>query len=412
MLVKLFVQIGNKLLVFLPKADRISISVVISTSEIIYRLLTGTIPAAAANFVANSQPLNIVNIRNALDDGTKKKGGKPDLAMQLLSSSISNSSSDGSDMHPYFEGLTRIALYHGDKCGLPILANATSAIESQTSGREAAESNGLRITSSSRPQQEQQDQQLQAQQTPKDNSGKDIASVNTPTGSDNNNDTPGRMDGEKTSPSSGGNFGPEHPFNSTETWRGIPTRLKGKVESGVINLIEAVTSDRDWETLFNKNGVIGRRKAGTVITVRGDGEVNHPPAAVFSLILDDTKADVVNTQLENTKTLERYNNHTSMTHTLYKKVWPTAARDMVTLSHWRMLPDGRIAIISFSEVPENSTCPEVSGVVRAELLIGGYLISPISGGRSLIQYLVQSDLKGTVVYIKKSFVCKVMNTLT
>lgn len=42
------------------------------------------------------------------------------------------------------------------------------------------------------------------------------------------------------------------------------------------------------------------------------------------------------------------------------QVWPTAVRDFCNISHWRMLPDGRIVFVAFSEKFDD-ICPLVEG---------------------------------------------------
>lgn len=56
--------------------------------------------------------------------------------------------------------------------------------------------------------------------------------------------------------------------------------------------------------------------------------------------------------------------------------------------HWRMLEDGRVIVLSFSEKFDD-LCPPEDGVVRAELILGGYIITAISPTETLLQYVVQ-----------------------
>jgi hypothetical protein len=50
-----------------------------------------------------------------------------------------------------------------------------------------------------------------------------------------------------------------------------------------------------------------------------------------------------------------------------------------------------ISIITFSFLSAAE-----SGTVRAELILGGYVITPTSSSETLVTYVVQSDLKGSL----------------
>ena len=63
---------------------------------------------------------------------------------------------------------------------------------------------------------------------------------------------------------------------------------------------------------------------------------------------------------------------------------------MCNLSHWRILADKkRVVCLSFAEVADD-LCPPYSddGIVRAELGIGGYVLTPTENG-TFVQYVVQ-----------------------
>jgi hypothetical protein len=83
---------------------------------------------------------------------------------------------------------------------------------------------------------------------------------------------------------------------------------------------------------------------------------------------------------------------------LFSGVWPLAERDTVTISHWRLLPDGKIILITFSEDE-----PEIEGVIRAELKIGALVITPTSYG-CFLQYIIDCDLKGSIPDLVSNYI--------
>jgi hypothetical protein len=79
---------------------------------------------------------------------------------------------------------------------------------------------------------------------------------------------------------------------------------------------------------------------------------------------------------------------------------------MVNLTHWRLLPDQRLVIISFAEPAFDEANPPDKGATRAELLIGGYIITPQGNGSTNVKYVVQSDLKGSIPSAVATFVSR------
>lgn len=70
-------------------------------------------------------------------------------------------------------------------------------------------------------------------------------------------------------------------------------------------------------------------------------------------------------------------------------MWPVSGRDFVDLSHWRLLGDGTIVIISFSSKFDELK-PPVSGLVRGETAYSGYILKPAkSSGGTEVHFLVE-----------------------
>lgn len=139
---------------------------------------------------------------------------------------------------------------------------------------------------------------------------------------------------------------------------GVPPELKEKLEKAVSALLAAVQPGApNWEPLFEKQGVTALKRAGDVICVRGDGRMPFSIPDILSLLTNNDRMKEYNSQLNSCRMLKCFNNQTGVHHLRFKQVWPTAARDMVTLYHWRLLPDGRLVMLSFSEPSFDSLGP-------------------------------------------------------
>lgn len=184
------------------------------------------------------------------------------------------------------------------------------------------------------------------------------------------------------------------PMSPTETFEGLTPELKNKIEKAVAMLVEAVDVNApNWESLFEKNGVSAFKRPGEQVCVRGDAILPFGIPAIFKLIVTASRACAINPQIVSSTNVRQISTNTNIQYLQFKQVWPTTARDFCNLTHWRILSDYRVLIFSTSH--EASEAPEISSFVRGDLIIGGYVLTATPTG-TLIQYVVQSDLKGNI----------------
>ncbi|CAM9998411.1 unnamed protein product, partial [Ectocarpus fasciculatus] len=185
------------------------------------------------------------------------------------------------------------------------------------------------------------------------------------------------------------------PVNYERTTEGIPAKYIAKTDAAVETLLDSVGPDAEgWDALFEKNNVKAYKRAGNIICVRGDSFFPYPIVNVFSMICNPARKRDLDPQLHAAKLLKQLSSHTTVEYLRFKQIWPTAIRDFVNLVHWRLLKNGSIAVVAFSEKFDDM-CPVEQGIVRAELILSGYLLTPTSKGTQ-VNYVVQTDLKGTL----------------
>ena len=191
--------------------------------------------------------------------------------------------------------------------------------------------------------------------------------------------------------------------NPEETLRNIPPGILSKLEVAVAKLLSAVEADSPgWEFLFDKNGVTAHKLPGEVICVRGTSLIPFNLCDIFGLISDDSRKCDINPQTLLGKVLKPFNRNTGISYLQFKKVMAVASRDFCNVSHWRYLTDGRLVALSFSD-EHNDLCPIQDGIVRGNLVFGGYVMKPTPQGTQLT-YVVQSDLKGSIPQYVLNFV--------
>lgn len=185
--------------------------------------------------------------------------------------------------------------------------------------------------------------------------------------------------------------------NEDLTFEGTPTQFKEKIQQAVRTILDYAQNSDDWEEMFVKQGIKASRKlhsGSEGICVRGEAFFPFAIADIFAMIINEDRKKDIDTQLSLFKKVKYFSTNTSIDYLLFKQVWPTAARDFCNLSHWCLLKNGTFVTVAFSENFDD-LCPPTSGVVRGELIIGGYVLIPRESGTQ-IHYVVQSNLRGTI----------------
>mmetsp|Transcript_35086 Transcript_35086/g.45059 ORF Transcript_35086/g.45059 Transcript_35086/m.45059 type:complete len:452 (-) Transcript_35086:1213-2568(-) len=176
---------------------------------------------------------------------------------------------------------------------------------------------------------------------------------------------------------------------SMEDW--MVQRIKGIFHL----LLEMADSDDGWDLNFEKQGVRCYIKRDRIVSVKGQGDIPFPPQLVFQWIYRPDGMPSYDAMLEYVTRIQSYDCHNDHSLFNYKGIWPTAGRDISLMSHWRIHDDGRLVVASTS-IP-HPDIPEVSGVVRAEVHVAGWILEPINDGHSTrATYLVKTDLKGSL----------------
>jgi len=94
--------------------------------------------------------------------------------------------------------------------------------------------------------------------------------------------------------------------------------------------------------------------------------------------------------------IHHYNAHTFVMHEAVRPVWPTTARDYLLVVHWRLIPQTKQVVICGFSHPMDHLCPPQDTHVRADILLGGNVLTPSKDGGVLFQRVVTMDLKGTI----------------
>lgn len=93
------------------------------------------------------------------------------------------------------------------------------------------------------------------------------------------------------------------------------------------------------------------------------------------------------------KVLHEWKDHFRVNYMQYKGIWPVSNRDFVNVAHIFRVSESKVYI---GTKVCNFPYPEVKGVVRGEVFIGGYIIQKIDDNTTSITYISDADLKGSI----------------
>ena len=111
------------------------------------------------------------------------------------------------------------------------------------------------------------------------------------------------------------------PVNPEITLANLPAKFANKVEVAVRTLVEAVEPTApNWEPLYEKNGVIARKRSGDVMCVRGDSTVAFPLPEVLGLVSNAERLVEIDGQLQSGRLLKAFSQNTGVHYLKYKQV--------------------------------------------------------------------------------------------
>ncbi|XP_078351038.1 uncharacterized protein LOC144635803 isoform X1 [Oculina patagonica] len=94
--------------------------------------------------------------------------------------------------------------------------------------------------------------------------------------------------------------------------------------------------------------------------------------------------------------VEQYDPISKVSRMEYKPVWPASGRDFCNLVLLREFAEGVFGVVT--EAVEHENCPEQRGLVRGEIIIGGFVVKELSSDppSCLVTYITRVDLKGNL----------------
>lgn len=174
--------------------------------------------------------------------------------------------------------------------------------------------------------------------------------------------------------------------------KNIPPHLTEILEKKISEMFDAISPGAPgWEIFMDKDGVKGLKRPGSgdLSAIRADALMPYNILDVFQCVTSVECLMIMDPMRKQQDKLKILSNHSWIEYFRFREVWPISARDFVDLSHWRLLADGTVVILSFSSKFDDLK-PPVSGLVRGETSVAGYILKPAkSSGGTEVHFLVE-----------------------
>ena len=174
-----------------------------------------------------------------------------------------------------------------------------------------------------------------------------------------------------------------------------------KLKSKINDLISITTETDGWKEVTDKGDYIVHTKKGEsgVNWVRGYGPIDFPAEKVLAFMKEDGATEKFDDQYKGGRTVETLGlgKNVRVGYSHYKGATLVSDRDFVMILADFKDSEGRL--ISIGTSVEHPDAPPVKKIVRADLIIGGWVFIPDQTdpeNKCNAYYVSQSNLKGSI----------------
>ncbi|KAF0692255.1 Aste57867_16654 [Aphanomyces stellatus] len=186
------------------------------------------------------------------------------------------------------------------------------------------------------------------------------------------------------------------PSSNTRPYE-IPAKHAAELDGAITSMLDLSANLSAWDFQSEKDGVKAYSKSdGRLLSVLALGSIPFAPSTVLDYLLDPSRKHEYDVSCATCSRVRRLDAHTVVDYFASKSVLMVSGRDFVNLVHWRVLPDG--AIVMVGKATTDVKVPPKSGLVRAEVHVAGWKITPhaTDAHRSDITFMLKLDLKGSI----------------
>lgn len=183
-------------------------------------------------------------------------------------------------------------------------------------------------------------------------------------------------------------------MEAAENWDAVHELVQSKASSLIQNLKSLEEDYAGWEDLGTIKDIEGTRLMtdSGLYVVRAKGIIPARPEEILALVSDLDRKKQWDPMFVEGRVLKEFTADLKVNYQHFYAPWPVSHRDFVFMSVVQREEDGTIVYSGTSiELP---TMPDVSGLVRGEMVRGGFILRPHGERETRLTYLVHVDPRG------------------
>jgi len=183
-------------------------------------------------------------------------------------------------------------------------------------------------------------------------------------------------------------------MEAAENWDSVSQLVQSKVPALVQNLLSLEEGYEGWEDLGTIKEIAGTRlmtESGLYV-VRAKGIIPAGPEEILALVSDLERKKLWDPMFVEGRVVKEFTPDLKVNYQHFYAPWPVSHRDFVFMSAVHREADGTIVYTGTSiDLP---WMPDVSGLVRGEMVRGGFILRPLGDRETKVTYLVHVDPRG------------------
>lgn len=179
------------------------------------------------------------------------------------------------------------------------------------------------------------------------------------------------------------------------------------VEQTISSVLTEVAADcPGWEVLYEKPNYHAKWKPSNLVIVsKVESVLPYSLYDIFNVIINQkTKNEVFSDRAVN-EVIEVFSDHTWVEYSMSRPPWPASPRELIAISHWRMLEDGTVMIIGVSAPDHYHLRPVDPQHIRAHIHFVSFVLQPTPTG-TLVKRVAHLDMRGTLLSMLFKAACK------
>jgi len=221
-------------------------------------------------------------------------------------------------------------------------------------------------------------------------------SIKSPENQVNNNKDNKNLSTNSRQISSTQNFARNQPIIASKNkYSEITTKLLDTI----LGFVDTKDDDSPWNLIYEDKETdikVYQNPKVSDCCYKITGTMENTPQTTFDLLADVRRRSEWDPMTDEAGVIEVIDESTRVQYIKMKAVFPTSARDVVTIGYTTQLEDGRMIMVNKSI--EHKLCPEKSGIVRIEAGCAGVVVSPIKDqpNKCFVVQIADANPKGWI----------------